>query len=50
VLKCCGAGPFLCGSGSGSCLSKIPAPARTIFLIKFNDFHVFKKLSCFLKT
>jgi hypothetical protein len=27
--QCCGAGPFLCGSGSS--LSKIPAPARTIF-------------------
>jgi hypothetical protein len=33
----CGAGPFLCGSGSGFSLSKIlaPAQAQTIFPINF---------------
>jgi hypothetical protein len=33
--QCCGAGPFLCGSGSGSSLLKISAPAPTIFPIYF---------------
>jgi Adaptin N terminal region len=34
-IQCCGAGPFLSDSSSGSILSKIsaPAPARTILRI-----------------
>jgi hypothetical protein len=38
-----------CAAPAPAC-KKIPAPARTIFLIKFYDFHVFKKFSCFFKT
>jgi hypothetical protein len=49
--QCCGAGQFLCGSGSS--LSKISAPASTIFPIyfrkKIKNFHCFKPISCFIK-
>jgi hypothetical protein len=51
INQCCGAGPFLCGSGSGSSLSKTSAPAPTIFSIYFRkkskNFMVSKKFHAF---
>jgi hypothetical protein len=50
--QCCGAGPFLCGSGSRlstiSALTLAPAPAIFLYILE-KFFHGFNKISYFLK-